>query len=338
MATFEFNGKTIYIDGRLKEKLEKLIFPELQKKDKDAVFIVDGKERSGKSKFSDALGAYAAYFMKSHYGLDSVCMTPFEFKSKVMQANKNDVIIYDEAHRGMGSRRALSEINNILIDLMMEMGQKNLFVIIVLPTFFMLDRYPALYRARGLFHVYERGKSRGFWVYFNTKRKERLYLLGKKMLNYNCMRWPPFKGRFTGVWAIDEEAYRRKKANSFKEKPRETKMEVYMEQRNAILYLLDQSLNEPGSRKLVRLLEPVGVAIKERQIREILEVMRGKFPKNGFGGGDKGIYLLNNGEEKEVIESNEEKTDETPEDNALEDGGESVDSMVEEENESNELL
>ena len=54
---------------------------------------------------------------------------------------KNEVVIYDEAHRGMASARSLSEINKILKDLMMEMGQRNLFVVIVLPTIFLLDKY-----------------------------------------------------------------------------------------------------------------------------------------------------------------------------------------------------
>jgi len=51
MAKFEFKGKTYYIDGGLQDQLVKKIVPELSKKDKDRVVIVDGRERSGKSVF-----------------------------------------------------------------------------------------------------------------------------------------------------------------------------------------------------------------------------------------------------------------------------------------------
>ena len=166
MVTFEFNGKTYYIDGRLKRDFDKKIIPDLLKKDKDAVFLVDGRERSGKSVWGMIHGAYMASKLKSKYDLSNICLDPLEFRNKILSASKREVIIYDEAHRGMGSARTLSEINNILKDLMMEMGQRNLFVFIILPTFFLLDRYAALFRSRGLFHVYERKGKRGYWCFF----------------------------------------------------------------------------------------------------------------------------------------------------------------------------
>ena len=122
MATFEFNGKTFYIDGRLKRQFDSKIIPDLKKRDKDCVFIIEGKERVGKSKFADIIAAYFASELKTEYDLSNVCMAPIEFRNKIMSAKKGQTIIYDEAHRGMASARALSEINNILKDLMMEMG------------------------------------------------------------------------------------------------------------------------------------------------------------------------------------------------------------------------
>lgn len=283
MATFEFNSKTFYIDDTLKKQIDNKIVPELSKKDKDVVFAVDGKERSGKSKFADILGAYVSTCLKTDYNLNSVCLSPEEFRNKVQNATKNEVIIYDEAHRGMGSRRALSEINNILVDLMMEMGQRNLFVIIVLPTFFMLDRYPALYRTRGLFHIYERKGQRGFWAYFNEKHKLNLYIKGKKLLNYNCIKWPKFRGRFYNQYAVDEEEYRTKKAKAFTDKPRITRAETYMEQRDIVIYALWNETGQLSSIKLAHIGKKYGLALKERQLREILEKMRGKYGEIGSG-------------------------------------------------------
>lgn len=243
MATFEFNGKTIYIDGRLKKQLDKKILPSLLKEDKDVVFVVDGGEREGKSKFADLLGVYAASILKTAYDLSCFGMTPEEFRNKILTSEKRCVVIYDEAHRGMASARTLSEINNILKDLMMEMGQKNLFVIIVLPTFFLLDKYAALFRAKGLFHVYERKGKRGFWVYFNKRNKLKLYRGGKKEFDYNCIKWPRFRGRFLKQYAVDEQEYKKKKSKAFKEKPRITKGEVYKAQRDTALYIIHKEFN-----------------------------------------------------------------------------------------------
>jgi len=274
MATFDYNGKTYYIDGRLKADLEKKVVPDLKKKDKDRVFIIDGRERSGKSVFGMILGGFMAASLGSEFNTSNICMKPEEFRNKIETSSKNSVIIYDEAHRGMGSARALSEINNILKDLMMEMGQRNLFVIVILPTFFLLEKYVALFRATGLFHVYERRNKRGFWCYFNERSKQRLYMRGKKEFNYNCMRWPYYRGRFLDQYTISEEEYRVKKAQSFKQVNRELKSEKYLSQRNQLLYILAKEF-EQNATNLGRLCKKYGVGLKRTTISAIIAKFKG---------------------------------------------------------------
>ena len=163
MTIFTYKGKSFHIDDRLNRDLTKKVYPDLLKNDKDNVFLIDGNEGTGKSKFGDILGAHAALYLGCDYDIDSVCLSPEEFRNRIQDCPNRSVVLYDEAHRGMGSARALSEINNILKDLMMEMRQKNLFVLIILPSIFFLDKYAALFRSKGLFHVYERKRKRGFW-------------------------------------------------------------------------------------------------------------------------------------------------------------------------------
>ena len=279
MAVFKFNGNELYIDGRLKENLDKKVIPELKKKDKDAVYAVDGMERCGKSVFSLITGSYVASCLGSPFDLSNICLNPQEFRDKCMNAEKNSVIIYDEAHRGMASSRSLSEINNILKDLMMEMGQRNLFVLVVLPSFFLLDKYAALFRTRGLFHVYERKGMRGFWCFFNRKYKLKLYQYGKKDLNYNCMRWPKFRGRFLDQYPISESEYRKKKSESFSEKKRITKAEVWMAQRNKIIWLLHKKY-KLGAINLTKLLNEYDIPLQKSQIGEILATFGGTSLEN----------------------------------------------------------
>jgi len=273
MVVFECNGKSFYMDGKLDRELREKIVPLLQKKDKDCVIVIDGDERAGKSVYAQTIAARVTSLTGAPFDLSNICMEPLELRKKIETASKNEVIIDDEAHRGMSSRGTLTEVNKILVDMMMEMGQKNLFVIIILPTFFMLDRYAALFRARGLFHVYERRNKRGFWVYFSKKRKITLFMKGKKEFNYNCMKWPSFRGRFLNQYLVDEEEYRKKKAGSFKHKPRLTKAEVYKEQRDRLIYYIHQKL-KIGSIKLSRLMEERQIPLKKSTLIEILGKMR----------------------------------------------------------------
>jgi hypothetical protein len=280
MAFFEYKGKTFYIDNRLDRSLTKKVYPDLLKHDKDNVFLVDGNEGSGKSKFADILGAHAASHLKCDYDLDCVCLTPEEFKSRIQNCPNRSVVIYDEANRGMSSSRALSEINNILKDLMMEMRQKNLFVIIIMPTFFLLDKYTALFRAKGLFHVYERKRKRGFWVFFNEKNKKKLYILGKKLLDYNIMKYPRFRGVFLNQWSVDEVLYRAKKLRIFKdngsteEKPQTITAKKHYEQRNKVVRLLFEFLKERlgfNQAQYIKYLNNLGIGIAKTQIQSIID-------------------------------------------------------------------
>ena len=97
----------IYIDGRLKTQLDKKIIPDLKKKDKDCVFIVDGKEGSGKSTFAMGIGYYIASKLGTKYDINNICFKPEEFRRKIIGCPDKSLIVYDEAHRGMASARAL---------------------------------------------------------------------------------------------------------------------------------------------------------------------------------------------------------------------------------------
>lgn len=313
MAVFTYKGNSFSIDNRLDRDLRLKVYPDLMKNDKDNVFIVDGGEGTGKSKFADILGAHAGLHMNSDYNIGCVCLSPEEFRTRIQDCPKRSVVIYDEAHRGMGSRRALSEINNILVDLMMEMRQKNLFVLIVMPTFFMLDKYAALFRTKGLFHVYEKDRKRGFWCFFNEKNKLRLFVVGKKLLNYNVMKRPHYRGRFYNQWSINEADYRAKKLKVFKDKPRITRSEAFKEQRDIAIKLLFDNLNI-NKTEYAKYLRENGIALKVAQIGDIV---RGKFTQDvkkvAEDDETQGIGTEDDVKSSEIDGENMESTDKVPE-------------------------
>lgn len=240
------------MERKLKDKLDKKIIPSLQKKDKDFVIALDGAEGSGKSTFAFQIAKYVDNSMD----LSRVTFSPEMFREAIYKAKKGQCVIYDEAFTGLSSRASLSGVNKVLVSLMMQMRQKNLFVIIVLPSFFLLDKYVALFRTNILIHVYEHKNMRGFYRIYNRKKKKNLYLLGRMTYSYVPNKvHTKFKGRFNGVFALgdknEEEKYRKMKDKALKDSERSpmTAGQIkYRDQRDFFVYLFKKytkmSLNE----------------------------------------------------------------------------------------------
>jgi hypothetical protein len=194
-----------YVDPRLKRFLDSKVKVDLASKDKDYPMLIDGYEGSGKSTFAQQIGKY----VDPTLNIDRVCMTADEFKNAVLTAKKNQCVIYDEAVTGMTAGDSISRVGKLLKSLMMQMRQKNLFIIIILPSIFEFNKYAVLSRAKSFFHIYEAGGRRGYFVGFNRRDMRNTYLRGKK--NYVYTVKSRFSGRFYGKYTIDEEAYRKKK-------------------------------------------------------------------------------------------------------------------------------
>ena len=221
---------------------------------------------TGKSTFAMQL----ARRIDPAFNLDRVCFSPDEFRKAVIEAEKGQAVVFDEAYRGLSSRGALTEVNKLLVSMMVEMGQKNLCVIIVLPTFFLLERYVALWRARGLFHIYKSRGKKGYWIGFGRKKKKLIYLQGKKDYTYRVKAArSTFKGRFYGKYVIDEEAYRKKKEKTFREGFRTSKREKFKQQRDNLIWLVKKEL-DLSQRDLQTMFQEYKVGMKKTIIGDVL--------------------------------------------------------------------
>ena len=217
MKVFEGTNNEFYMDGYLNANLDTA--KRIIRKDLDMVFLVDGSEGAGKS----VLAMECAFFCDPTLTLDRIVFTPKEFRKAIIEAKPYEAVIYDEAYTGLSSRATMSLINRTLISMLAEIRQKNLFVFVVMPSFFDLDRYVALWRSRGLLHVYFGDDfERGFFAFYNSDKKKDLYINGKKFYSYSKPK-PNFIGRFTNHYVVDEKAYRKKKKESLsnREKKRE---------------------------------------------------------------------------------------------------------------------
>jgi len=263
-----------YLDDRLQHNLKNKVLPALTKQDKDFFMIVDGKEGSGKSTIALSIGK----FVDPTLNLDRVVFNAEDFAKAVYSAKKGQVIIFDEAFTGLSSRAALSSVNKTLVSLMMQMRQKNLMVIIVLPTVFMLDKYMVLHRAKILIHVYENKGRRGYFRVYNYKQKKLLYLYGKKDYSYSRkIARTNFKGRFYGKFALGdaemEKRYRDKKELSLIEtsnNQKGTSNEKYFNERNALIDILKEE-SKLSYRKLSILLKDHSIDISHQQVKNICD-------------------------------------------------------------------
>lgn len=230
-----------YMEDRLKRNLDDKVRPALQKQDKDYVLCVDGREGAGKSWFAFQIGKY----VDPTLDLSRVVFSPDDFRQAILKAKKGQCIIYDEAFTGYSSRSSLSPVNRVLVSLAMQMRQKNLFVLIVLPTIFLLDKYMAIFRTRGLFHIYESKGVRGYFKFYNSRVKKYLILIGQKTMSYNHKKiWTNFKGRFYGKFVLGDGKVKenylkiKEKALADSEKTSMSSAQVrFREQRDLLIWL-----------------------------------------------------------------------------------------------------
>lgn len=203
------------MDGYLKRNLD-IVKDQINFHDNDFVGIVDGFEGVGKSVCAMQCG----FYVDPTLTLERICFDTDEFKKQVLMAHKGQCIVYDEAITGAFNREAIQQMNITLIKMMAQIRQKNLFMLLVLPSFFDLDKNLAIWRSKFLIHcVYGPEKfQRGFFKFANLEKKKEIYVNGQKLYRYpgELTKWN-FQGRFTNYYPVDEKRYREKKFNSLTE-------------------------------------------------------------------------------------------------------------------------
>ena len=251
---------------------------EVRTKDKDWVAIIDGEEGSGKS----VLAMQLAKHLDPNFNLDNIAFNADQFIEKIKNAKKCSCIVLDEAFSSANSRASLTEVNRSMIGLATEMRQKNLFVLIVLPTFFDLDKYFSLWRCRALFHVYFRPDgSRGRYVVYPKTAKKFLYLYGKKTYDYTKWKSPYPPLSFTGKYVVSEAQYRKLKAEAFKKRTESNLAKRWKQQRDALINELYHN-KETATSEIVKIFVRWGKKpISMREIQRIVQLYGNNNLNNG---------------------------------------------------------
>lgn len=266
------SGTTLsyHIDKKILSFLDKKVRERINHKDKDYVLLTDGYEGSGKSTFSMQIGRY----IDPTLNLNRVCMTADEFKNAIIKAKKGQTVIYDEAVTGLSAAESITRIGRLLKSMMMQMRQKNLFVIVILPTVFELNRYSVLSRARSLFHIYESSGRMGYWVGYNKKDLRTLYMRGKKTYSYRVRS--NFRGRFYGKYAVNEIDYRKKKEQALFRMDKEgyvDKINPFVEKYHKAIHIFKE-YNKLSNEKMAEILKFNNLDVSRANIGVISRKMR----------------------------------------------------------------
>lgn len=195
----------LYMDGYLKSNLQGLY--EFVRNDWDGIGFVTGYEGDGKT----VLGMQMAHYLDADFNLENVVFTAGQFEERVDEADPFTAIVWDEADDL--SKGWWDDMLQALISKFKRIRSKNLFIILITPTIFDLQKYFVIHRTRFLIEVYSDGTIRGFFKFFNRERKKDLYIKGKRHWDMDAAS-SNFKGRFTKLpegFPIDWDSYNEKK-------------------------------------------------------------------------------------------------------------------------------
>lgn len=224
--------------------------------DADCAIVVDGPEGSGKS----VLALQVGKFLDKENTIDIALQVHFDSESVIKAARSlppGKVIIYDEAGESLDAMESSTKRQKKIRKMFKEVRQRNLIFVLVLPSFYDLQRYFAIHRTRSLIHVYwepnisekdeEKYFRRGQYVFYNEWGKKKLYVTDKLRKEYEYpIKWQNeelsvFTGKFPKHYPVDEAAYRKKKAEyskSLQEDEEEAEQEQMDWRRRVIKTLL----------------------------------------------------------------------------------------------------
>ena len=222
---------------------------------------------------NSTLAMQLAYVVDQNLSLNNIVFTANQLEKRITECKPNTAILMDEAFNGLSSKGAISKENRRLVRILMMMRQRNLFLFIVLPSFFLLEKYVALFRSTALFNVLVSRKNFKLRYYkvYNYNKKRELYIKGKNLMDYSRPKIPKSYRFYRKLPpTINEEAYRLKKLETFRDEGKEESEESrIMKQRNFLFYVLKENYNLSYI-EIAKLLENDDIGLNESVIGRIV--------------------------------------------------------------------
>lgn len=162
--------------GNTRKDFEKLVPPKflddlergnkiVREEDNDVCIVIEGAERIGKS----TLALIICLFVDHLFSIDSIVFFKRLFVKALRKLKKYQALQYDEAGLGLYKRDGTTKGTKIINKILMTVGQRNLWLVFLIPSFAELDKYLRTHRIDTLIRVTEKGYAK---VYSKKKIKQ----------------------------------------------------------------------------------------------------------------------------------------------------------------------
>jgi hypothetical protein len=210
MVMVTVDNKTWYEDKVFKQNLD--IYLDGMKNNDDLVLVLDGPERSGKSKRARQIAKYCANYLGTKFSPKNVHFQLQEYLDFSIESPEYTVCVLDEARNVLNKKSSMSKINKKFTNYISECAKKRQVHIICLPAFHDLDRYISLWRMKFVTNInkwYEPDKTKtsGFklargkyYLYMND-----VYLKDSYHYPYKYPRRWETIGQFNDIEVFSEE-------------------------------------------------------------------------------------------------------------------------------------
>jgi len=210
----EVEGYEFWLDGYIKDNLD-IVQNEAIPNKWDAVFIVFGREGSGKTTFA----TQAALYLDNNFNLNSVAFTPEQFEKAIDEAPDESSIVWDEAITGANVALFANRISVSIISKLTQIRKKKLKIFLCFPYLHMLNKY-FIGRCMGSFYIYAKDfDDRGYGYFYNATETELLYGVMKENFKHTPLKainhvWKSFYFRYAPTFCLPEKEYDKKKESA----------------------------------------------------------------------------------------------------------------------------
>lgn len=129
----------------------------------DTLWVISGNEGMGKSNLMLIMVEEWGKLTNQKFTIENVALTPEQWIHAIDIAEpKIGIAPFDEAGDGLFSRDAITSFSNDVAKMYTVIRAKGLLTILVIPSFWYLDKFFRMHRTKGLFFVYSRGRV-AFW-------------------------------------------------------------------------------------------------------------------------------------------------------------------------------
>jgi len=230
----QVGGQEFYIDGYLKTNLDYVKSKVLNNNDM-MVCIIDGRPGAGKS----TIAAQAAYYLSDgKFTKDYQSFTSEQTVEIMNRMQPGDAIVIDESFDQINRRQSMSSANMILLSLLQRMRSKRVFIFILLPYIYDLDKNVILGLSDTFIHCYRQPFGpRGQFTVYDGEAIKKLWLYGRQSYSYDeRISKPNFRGKFTKFFPFSYDEYEEKKQKSMEEMvKRKPENQKYKNQRNVLV-------------------------------------------------------------------------------------------------------